>query len=108
MSHSAEEVCRGILQCFTFFEYGKVLCIRGVCQDFPSNIFGLTILENLVVEPFCVSENFWYRITLGIRGGGGDCQEFLSEIFCRIVPKNLKAEPFCAVLQKFSGSDKVY
>ena len=39
---------------------------------------------------------------------GGDCQEFLSEIFCRIMPKNLKAEPFCAVLQKFSGSDKVY
>ena len=71
MSHSAEEVCRGILQCFTFFEYGKVLCIRGVCQDFLSNIFGLTILENLVVEPFCVSEKFWYRITLGIRGGGG-------------------------------------
>ena len=56
LSHSAEKVCRRILQCFTFFEYRKVSCIGGVCLDFLSGNFGLTILENLVVEPFCVSE----------------------------------------------------
>ena len=33
---------------------------------------------------------------------------FPSKIFCLTVPKNLVGEPFCAVLQKISGSEKVY
>ena len=69
--------------------------------------FDITILENLVVESFCVSEIFWFRIISWVRGGG-DCQDFLSEIFCRTVPKILIAKPFCAVLHNFSDSDKVY
>ena len=56
LSHNAEKVCRRILQCFTFFECRKVSCIGGVWHDFRSGNFGLTILENLVVEPFSVSE----------------------------------------------------
>ena len=58
----------------------------------------------LCFRKFLVSNNFMKK-----RGGrGGDCQDFLSEIFCRTVPKSFIAEPFCAVLQKFSGGDKVY
>ena len=106
LSHNAEKLCRRILQCFTFFECRKFSCIGGVCHDFLSGNFSLTVLESFVGEPFCVSEIFWYLILFWIRWG--DCQDFLSEIFCRTVPKSFIAEPFCAVLQKFSGSDKVY
>ena len=107
MSHSAEKICRRILQCFTFFEYRKVLCIRGVCHDFLSKNFCLTILENLEVEPFCVSENFWHRIILWIRGGG-EYHDFPSETYCRTVSKNFLAKPFCAVFHEICGSDKNY
>ena len=79
--------CRGILQCFTIFGYRKFLCMRGVCQDFLSKYFSLTVPENLVAEPFCVSELFWYRINLWIRGGP-EYHDFPSEIFCRTVLKN--------------------
>ena len=34
-------------------------------HDFP------TVPKNFVGEPFCVSENFWYRKMLGIREGAG-------------------------------------
>ena len=56
LSHNAEKVCRRFLQCFTFFECRKVSCIGGVWHDLPSKNFGLTVLENLVVETICVSE----------------------------------------------------
>ena len=79
MSHSAEEVCRGILQCFSFSEYRKVVCVRGVSHDFLSKTFSLTVVESFVGEPFCVSEFFSYRIILWIRGGGGGTVN----IFCR-------------------------
>ena len=55
----------------------------------------------------CVSENFWWRKCLWIRGRG-KYQDFPSEIFCLTVPKNFVEEPFCAVFQKISGSEKVY
>ena len=40
-------------------------------HDFPSKLFCLTIPKNFVGEPFGVSENFWYRKSLWIRGGKG-------------------------------------
>ena len=39
----------------------KILSLRGSCHDFLSNFFCLTGPKNFVMEPFCVSENFWYR-----------------------------------------------
>ena len=61
---------------------------KGECQDFPSNIFCLTVQKNFVVEPFSVSliagtEKVW------IRQGGVSrfpVEDFLShsaEKFCR-------------------------
>ena len=43
------------------------------CHNFPSNICCLTVPKNIVGEPFCGSENSWYRKILWIRGveGGG-------------------------------------
>ena len=39
------------------------------CHNFPLKICCLTVPENFVGEPFCVSENFWYRKILWIRRG---------------------------------------
>ena len=41
----------------------------GGYHDFLSKLFCLTVPKNFVGEPFCVSEKFWYRKTLWIRGG---------------------------------------
>ena len=43
-----------------------------------------------------------------MRGWGGGLSRFSVEIFCLTEPKNFVEEPFCAVLQKISGSEKVY
>ena len=37
-------------------------------HDFSSETFCRTVLENLVGEPFCVFEIFWYRTVFWIRG----------------------------------------
>ena len=39
-------------------------------HDFQLINFCLTVPKNFVEEPFCVSENYWYRKMLGIKGGG--------------------------------------
>ena len=31
---------------------GKILCFRGLCHDFPSKIFCLTVPKHFVEEPF--------------------------------------------------------
>ena len=44
------------LECFTNFEYQKMLGIReGGIHDFPSKFFCLTVPKNFVGEPFSVS-----------------------------------------------------
>ena len=40
-------------------------------HDFPLKNLCLTVPKNSAEEPFCVSENFWYRKMLGIREGAG-------------------------------------
>ena len=40
-------------------------------HDLPLKNFCLTVPKNFVGEPFCVSQNFWFRKILWIRGGGG-------------------------------------
>ena len=79
----------------------------GGYQDFPSKIFCLTVPKNFVREPFRVSlisgiEKFYAsEIYVTIF-------DFLSKFFCLTVPKNFVVEPFCAVIEKISGSEKVY
>ena len=57
----------------------------------------------LCFRNFLVSNSF-----LDKRGGWREYHDFPSEFFCRRVPKIFVVEPFCAVLQNFSGGDKVY
>ena len=62
-------------------------------HDFLSKIF-VSVPKNFVEEPFCVSENFWYRKRLGIREGGG-YHDLPSKLFCLTVPNHLVEELFC-------------
>ena len=39
---------------------------------------------------------------------GGEYHDFPSEVFFSTMSKSFVAEPFRAVLQKFSGSDKIF
>ena len=48
----------------------SVLYAKGQ-HDFLLKNFCLTVPKTLVEEPFCVSENFWYRKIVGIREGAG-------------------------------------
>ena len=63
--------------------------------------------KSFVKEPFCVSENFWYRKILGIREGAG-ITIFRQNCFCLTVPNRFAEETFCAVFQEISDSEKVY
>ena len=79
----------------------SVLYAKGY-HDFLLKNICLTGPKNFVEEPFCVSENLWYRKMLGIREGAG------VTIFCQncfvSVPKNFVGEPFC--FTKFLVSKK--
>ena len=107
MSHSAEKLRRGALQCVINFGYQKILCFsRGLCHDFPSKFCCLTVPKNFVGEPFFVLQNFWYGKNLWMRklGVSKNCMhnrgyhDFLSKIFCPTVPKIFVGEPFSVSL----------
>ena len=77
----------------------SVLYAKGY-HDFPLKNFCLTSPKNFVEEPFCVSENFWYRKRLGIREGAGItifCQNFLSHS----AEKNRRGTLLCCVSESF-------
>ena len=95
LSHSTEKLRRGNL-CFR-----TVLVSKNVKDkrerghhDFPSKICCLTIPKDFVAET-CVSEKFWYRKILWMRGEGRECHDFPLEIVCLTVPKIFAEEPFC-------------
>ena len=46
LSHSAEIFRRATLQGVTNFGYRKLLCLRGLCHDFSSNIFCPAVAKN--------------------------------------------------------------
>ena len=52
----------------------------------------VSVPKNFVDEPFCVSENFWYRKMFRIRERGEAYRLFVK--ICLTVPKNFAGEPF--------------
>ena len=89
---------------FHYFGYRKILCFRGLCHDFLSEIFcshsaekfrrgTLYCVTNAGIEKFCASEGY---VTI------------LCRFFRLTVPKNIVEELFCAVFQKSFGSGKVF
>ena len=79
--------------CFRKFPDAKMFRDKkGEYQDFPSKVFCLTLLKNLVVEPFSVKlisgiEKVWIR-------GMGKCPDSPWKISCLTVPKKFVGEPF--------------
>ena len=53
LSDSAEKFRSGTLQCVINFGYRNILCFRGLCNDFLSKNFCLTVPKHFVGEPFC-------------------------------------------------------
>ena len=54
------------------FGYRQNLCSRGLCHDFPSKIFGLTVPKHFVEEPFYAvfQKNSGSEKVYGKEGGG--------------------------------------
>ena len=75
-SQSTEKYRRGTFLVFTNILVSKTFLIKKgggggrEYHDYLSKVFRLTIPKNFVGEPFCVSQSFWYRNKLCIRGGG--------------------------------------
>ena len=74
-------------------------------RNFPSKNLCLKVPKKFAGKPFSLSLNFWYRKSLCFRGL---CHDFPSKTFCLTVQKYFVEETFCAVVQKFSGSEKVF
>ena len=74
LSHRTEKLRTGTLLCFRKFLVWKKLWMRGGggggggSSRFSVEIFCLTVLNNIVGEPFCVSKNLGYRKLLCIIG----------------------------------------
>ena len=65
-------------------------------QDFPSNIFYLTVLKLFVEAPFCFRKIPVPKSFMLERGGRGrKCHDFPSKLFCLTVPKRFVEEHFC-------------
>ena len=78
----------------------SVLYAKGY-HDFPLENFCLTVPKNFVEEPFCVSENFWYRKMLVIREG----RVFRQNCFVSVPKKIRRGTLLC--FTKFLVSKKV-
>ena len=87
-SHSTNKFCNGTLLPFTnILVTRKIMNKRGGggwCNDFPSNLFFLTVPKDFVGELFRVSEVFGYRRILCL---GGEHDDFLQKTCCLTVPK---------------------
>ena len=68
---------------------------KGGYHVFPSKIFGLTVPKNFVEQLFCVSENFWYRKILWIRGGGGVSRFSVKNFLSRSAAKFRRGTRLC-------------
>ena len=77
LSHSTGKLRKGTLLCLTKFRVSKNFLHEGGRTIFCR--LCLTEPKNFVVEPFCVSENFWYRKILWIRRGREGVSQFSIE-----------------------------
>ena len=65
----------------------KFLCNRGVGHDF-FRVFCLTVPKKFIGVPLCVSQTFWYRSILWIRGVGGVSRFSARNVLPRSAEKN--------------------
>ena len=85
-----------------------------ICEfhDFPKKIVCLRGPKNFVGEPFCVSQNFWYRKLLWIGGwGGGEKEGGSIKFFCQsffVSQCRIFSWSNLSILYNFSGIEKLY
>ena len=122
LSHSTEKFRRGTLLCFRSFvsvpnhfveeslrqkvsRIEKFYAKKGNITIFYWKPVVSEYRKNFVRETFCVSQNFWYRKILWIRGGKeGGSITILCQKFCLTVPKNFVEKP---LFRKISGIKNV-
>ena len=76
-------------------------------HEFLTKVLSLTVPKDFIGEPFCVSQDFWYRKMLWMRWRGGmEYHNFPSKFSGLIVPEYLVEEPFSVSL--FSGIEEFY
>ena len=89
LSDSAEKFRSGTLQCVINFGYRKILCFRGLCNDFLSKFFRLTVPKKLVGEAFYARfQKFSGSEKVYRQGRGGSVKFFLRNFFRLTVSKN--------------------
>ena len=93
-------------RCFRKFRVSKnFMSKRGRSRFSIENLLSHNTENLRRGAPFFVSQNFWYRKNLWIRGGG-EYHDFLSKFFCLTVPKNFVGKLFSVSL--ISGIEKFY
>ena len=112
LSDSAEKFRSGTVQCVINFGYRKILRFRGLCNDFLSRIFCLTVPKHIVGEPFCVlfqktsgSDKVYAQEEGGWRR---EYQDFLSKVFCLTVPKKKQGKPSTLCFRKLPVAKKLW
>ena len=102
LSDGAEKFRRETLQCVISFGNRKILCFRGLCNDFLSKNFCLTVPKHFVGEPFCAvfQRNSSGEKVYGKEGVGVtrfSVENFLSHSAEKISRRSL----LCCVSEKF-------
>ena len=72
LSCSTENLRRGTLPCLFNFGYRNILCLRGLCHEFLSKLFCLTVPEKFVGESLSVSLHCGIEKKFVMRDGGGE------------------------------------
>ena len=93
VSHSAERFVGEPFNMSLVWGIEKIYA-SGLCQDFLSKIFCLTVPKHFVEERFCAVFQKNSGNEKGYGKEGGEYQDFPSKIFCLTVPKNSVGESF--------------
>ena len=83
----------------------KLMDKRGEYEDFPSEIFSVTVAKIFIGESFTIAV-FLGTGNVWITRGGGEYQVFPSKKFCLTVPKILVEQSFPVAL--IQGTEKVW
>ena len=107
-SHISEKFRRGNRLCLRKFRVSKnFMPKRGISRFSIKNIVVPQYRKYFVGEPCFISENFWYRKNLWIRGGrGGGSITIFRQKMSLTVPKNFVGETFSVSL--ISGIERFY
>ena len=106
LSHSAENIRRGTLQCVTNFGYRKILRLKELCHDFVSTFCCLTVPKIFVEEPFWYVFQKHFQVANKNYGWEGGGHQGFVDFFCLTGPKRKVLEKNSSVFQKIFVIEK--